>query len=250
MKLGAVVAGIAGLTGSALAQDTVPITDAETGITFQVFNNPEGVSYGIALPANASAAGGYDIILQVTAPIGVGWAGIAWGGGMVYNPLSIVWRNGESVVASPRMAYGYYQPEIYEDGTLTLLKGSSANATHFKVTVLAQGFSSWTDFDGNAAHLDGSAQVRLAYAYSTTPVNDPASVESDFSIHNSVGRWVHDLAAARSAEFPRWVAENTLPSRAGERKVVAREERHPVVPRLRDSARFRPGRRANGTAQA
>lgn len=250
MKLSAVAAGIAGLTGSALAQDSVPVTDAETGITFQAFTNPEGVSYGIALPANASAAGGYDIILQVTAPIEIGWTGIAWGGAMVYNPLSIVWPNGESVVASPRMAYGYYQPEIYEGGTLTLLKGSGANATHYKVTVLAQGFSSWTDFDGNVAHLDGSAQVRFAYAFSTTPVEDPASVESAFSIHDSVGRWVHDLAAARSAEFPNWVADNTLPSRAGGRGVVAREERHPVVPRLRDSARFRPGRRANATAQA
>ncbi|RYP10938.1 hypothetical protein DL764_000374 [Monosporascus ibericus] len=245
MKLSAVAAGIAGLTGSALAQDSVPVTDAETGITFQAFNSADGVSYGIALPVNASAAGGYDIILQVTAPIEIGWAGIAWGGGMVYNPLSIVWPNGESVVASPRMAYGYYQPEIYEDGTLTLLKGSGANATHFKVTVLAQGFSSWTDFDGNVAHLDGSAQVRFAYAYSRTPVDDPASVESTFSIHDSVGRWVHDLAAARSAEFPKWVAENTLPSPPCGRRVVAREERHPVVPRLRDS-----GRRAGAAARA
>ncbi|RYP26373.1 hypothetical protein DL768_011741 [Monosporascus sp. mg162] len=247
MKLSAVAVGIAGLTGSALAQDSVPVTDAETGITFQAFTNPEGVSYGIALPANASAAGGYDIILQVTAPIEIGWAGIAWGGAMVYNPLSIVWPNGESVVASPRMAYGYYQPEIYEGGTLTLLKGSGANATHYKVTALARGFSSWTDFDGNAVHLDGSAQVRLAYAYSTTPVEDPASVESPFSIHDSVGRWVHDLAAARSAEFPNWVADNTLPPPTGGRRAVAREERHPVIPRVRDSARFRPGRLANAT---
>ncbi|RYO83392.1 hypothetical protein DL766_010616 [Monosporascus sp. MC13-8B] len=250
MKLSAVVAGVAGLTGSALAQDSVPVTDTETGITFQAFTNPEGVSYGIALPANASAAGGYDIILQVTAPVEVGWAGIAWGGAMVYNPLSVVWPNGEGVVASPRMAYGYYQPEIYEEGTLTLLKGSGANATHFKVTALARGFSTWTDFDGNVAHLDGSAQVRLAYALSRTPVDDPASAESDFTIHDSVGRWVHDLAAARSAEFPKWVADNSLPSRAGGREAVAREERHPVVPRLRDSARLRPGRWANAAARA
>ena len=88
----------------AYAQDSVPTTDAETGISFQTFTSPEGVEYSIALPANASAAGGYDIILQIVAPIDIGWAGIAWGGSMVYNPLSIVWPNEDSVVASPRTA--------------------------------------------------------------------------------------------------------------------------------------------------
>ncbi|KAK7743376.1 hypothetical protein SLS62_010613 [Diatrype stigma] len=257
---------------SPIAQDSVPTTDEETGISFQTYTSAEGVSFGLALPADAGAEGGYDIIVQITAPIDIGWAGIAWGGAMVYNPLSVVWANGESVIASPRTAYGYYQPEIYTDGSLELLKGSSANATHYKVTALAKGYSTWTDFDGNVANLDGSAQVRFAYAYSTTPVDDPTSVESTFSIHDSVGRWVHDLAAARSESFADWVEANTVtapPSNgtaggfAQQRQralrqraplsgngTVAREERHPLIPQLRDSAKFITRRQANETAHA
>lgn len=174
---------------------------------------------------------------------------------------------------------GYYQPEIYTDGTLEILKGSSANATHYKATLLAKGFSSWADFDGNVANLDGSAQIRFAYAYSTTPVDDPASVDSTFSIHNSVGRWVHDLGAARSESFADWVEANTVTAPPSNRTIgidyrrglgqratppaaavngttaVIREERHPLVPQLRDSAKFIGNKRevngqVNETAQA
>lgn len=137
---------------------------------------------------------------------------------------------------------------------------------------MAKGYSTWTDFDGNVANLDGSAQVRFAYAYSTTPVDDPTSVESTFSIHDSVGRWVHDLPAARSESFADWVEANTIsppPSngtagalpqlgrRAPRQRTplnwngtVPREERHPLMPNLRDSAKFIDRRHVNETAHA
>ena len=132
------------------------------------------------------------------------------------------------------------------------------------MTTLAKGFSTWTDFDGNTSNLDGSAQVRFAYAHSSTPVDEPENVESTFSIHDSVGRWVHDLAAARSEEFPNWVSENSLSPlaarslrgifanstapaymkrsgsiRRAQNATVVREERHPIIPQLRDSAKFK-----------
>lgn len=131
------------------------------------------------------------------------------------------------------------------------------------------------------ANLDGSAQIRFAYAYSTTPVDDPASVDSTFSIHNSVGRWVHDLGAARSESFADWVEANTVTAPPSNRTIgidyrrglgqratpaaataavngttaVVREERHPLVPQLRDSAKFIGNKRevngqVNETAQA
>ncbi len=148
------------------------------------------------------------------------------------------------------------------------------------MTALARGFSSWTDFDGNAEALDGSAaQIRLAYAYSGTPVDEPADAASAFSIHDSVGRWVHDFAAARSDSFAEWVERNTIsdpvptpPPPAQNRTASAaagfaqralgkrsplngtafREERHPVIPQLRDSAKFidRRRQRVNETARS
>ena len=46
----------------------------------------------------------FDVILQTTAPLKAGWAGFAWGGGMTYNPLAIMWQNGNDVMISSRMA--------------------------------------------------------------------------------------------------------------------------------------------------
>jgi hypothetical protein len=78
--------------------------DADTGITFQSTTNSEGITYRLALPADASADKPYDVILQVVAPIELGWAGWAWGGAMTYNPLTVVWADGKNVVYSSRQA--------------------------------------------------------------------------------------------------------------------------------------------------
>ena len=66
--------------------------------------NPDGVSYRIAVPETAVGGSPYDVIIQVTVPTAIGWAGLAWGGGMTYNPLTIVWKDGNQVMFSPRLA--------------------------------------------------------------------------------------------------------------------------------------------------
>ncbi|KAI0600996.1 putative iron reductase domain protein [Biscogniauxia sp. FL1348] len=210
MKLSTLVTSILGLAVSANAQtDTAPFEDAETGIMFQSSTTAEGVTYRLALPANASGNSAYDVILQVVAPVELGWVGWAWGGMMTYNPLTVVWADGENVVYSSRQALGYYLPAAYEDATYTVLKGTSVNETHFKFTALCTGCASWTDFDGNPTYLNGAGDTNFAYAISEAPVEEPASSDSSFSIHDNVGRWIHDLAGARSDKFSEWVTENT-----------------------------------------
>ncbi|KAI0467594.1 actin-domain-containing protein [Xylaria cf. heliscus] len=211
MKWTSSVAGLVSLFTLVSAQsDSASFVDAETGITFQSATNSEGVTYRLALPADASAEKPYDVILQVVAPIANGWVAWAWGGAMTYNPLTVVWANGNDAVYSSRQALGYYTPAIYEDAKYTILKGTGANATHFKLTALCSGCASWPDFDGNPMTLDGAGQANFAYAYSTTPVDEPGNQETTFSIHDSVGHWTHDLGAARSDQFSSWVAANKV----------------------------------------
>ncbi|KAI0389099.1 actin-domain-containing protein [Xylariaceae sp. FL0594] len=215
MKWSSSVAGLLSFVSLVSAQaDSEPFTDAETGITFQSATNSEGVTYRLALPADASADKPYDVILQVVAPITLGWTGWAWGGAMTYNPLTVVWANGKSVVHSSRQALGYYMPGTYEDAKYTVLRGTGVNETHFKFTALCSGCASWTDFDGNPSTLDGASQVNFAYAFSANPVEEPSNNETSFNIHDSVGHWTHDLAAARSDKFSAWVAANQLNSTA------------------------------------
>ena len=60
------------------------------------------ITWRIAIPNVAE--GPFDILLQVVAPKTVGWAGIAWGGGMLYNPISLGWANENNTLASGRFA--------------------------------------------------------------------------------------------------------------------------------------------------
>lgn len=64
------------------------------------------ITYRIAIPETAAAAAPFDIYLQIIAPKATaGWAGIAWGGKMSNNPLTIGWalpNGGNGSVVSSR----------------------------------------------------------------------------------------------------------------------------------------------------
>ena len=57
-------------------------------------------AYRISIPDVASAP--FDTLIQVVAPISVGWAGLSWGGSMVDNPMTVVWMDGDQGMVSSR----------------------------------------------------------------------------------------------------------------------------------------------------
>lgn len=84
--------------------DSTQSIDAATGFTFSSFTNDHGVVYNIAVPDPTPEEGTYDLVFQTIVPKTIGWSGIAWGGTMTYNPLTIVWLDGDNVTVSSRMA--------------------------------------------------------------------------------------------------------------------------------------------------
>ena len=72
--------------------------DSETGFTFSetraAATLTSNIIYRVAQPANVAPNTPYDIILQVIVPSTLGWVGLAWGGGMVRNPLTVGYPNG------------------------------------------------------------------------------------------------------------------------------------------------------------
>jgi hypothetical protein len=46
----------------------------------------------------------YDIVLQAVVPNSLGWIGLAWGGSMVRNPLTVAYPNGQKPTVSSRWA--------------------------------------------------------------------------------------------------------------------------------------------------
>jgi len=169
--------------------------DTATTICYSEWVSPEKIAYRIAIPDTATA-GNFDVLLQIAAPKTVGWAGIAWGGVMVNNPLTVGWANGNKTVVSSRSASARTYPTAYAGATYTVLPNSAVNATHWTLTVLAKGVSAF-----GSTKLDPAGTVSLAYAQSVTPPTEPANNASRFSIHNSKGKWSHDLKSAQIADF-------------------------------------------------
>jgi hypothetical protein len=89
------------------AQDvsvTTKYCDAASTICYSEFTSTNNIVYRIAIPDTATASAPFDVLLQIVAPKATGWAGLAWGGQMAYNPLTVAWPNGASVVVSSRRA--------------------------------------------------------------------------------------------------------------------------------------------------
>lgn len=111
------VAAILALAGSAIAapcvddadQASVKQTaagqycDTDTTLCYAEYAAGGNIVYRIAYPDTATAAP-FDLALQIVAPKATGWAGLAWGGAMTNNPLTVAWANGDSVVVSSRFA--------------------------------------------------------------------------------------------------------------------------------------------------
>jgi hypothetical protein len=191
--------GIAALLARvATAQNTYCDELSRCFSSYTTFN---GVTFGIAIPEVDAAP--YDIILQVTAPIEQGWVGFAWGGSMSYNPLTVTWANGDSVVISSRMSFGFYSPEPYTGATYKLLDGSYANETHFVTTALCSGCSTW-DAGVGRRELDPAGLNVVAFASSTTPVDDPSDPNSGLVQHADFNIWGQDFSSGRSASFDEW----------------------------------------------
>lgn len=84
--------------------DSSVYIDADTGLTFASYTSDRSIIFRVAISDIIPADLIYDTVLQIVAPIDVGWAGFAWGGHMTYNPLGIAWASDKGVVLSPRIA--------------------------------------------------------------------------------------------------------------------------------------------------
>jgi hypothetical protein len=78
--------------------------DAATTICYTEYSTAQGIAFRFAIPDTAKAGTPYDVLISIVAPKAVGWAGIAWGGVMANNPLTVAWPNGANTVVSSRRA--------------------------------------------------------------------------------------------------------------------------------------------------
>ncbi|ORY67495.1 uncharacterized protein BCR38DRAFT_456247 [Pseudomassariella vexata] len=194
-----------------LAADSAVFVDAETGFTFSSYDAPyvigRTISYRIAVPSGVPTGTPFDTVIQISAPIEVGWAGLAWGGTMTANPLTVGWANGNSAVAASRYATGHVAPTVYPSAIYTVLRiGTHVNGTHWQLTAKCTGCS--TNIGSTNRTLSATVSNRLAFAYSKSKPATPSSSSSTFNVHDVANYWNHDFAAAQNAEFAALIAKN------------------------------------------
>ncbi len=111
-RLASVLAAVLAATFQAgpAAADTVASTDRYCDASFSLsasfclaaFSSTTGVAFRVAVPDVAAAP--FDTLLQIVAPVATGWAGLAWGGAMTANPLTVAWPSGDAAIVSSRWA--------------------------------------------------------------------------------------------------------------------------------------------------
>ncbi|CAK7222109.1 hypothetical protein SBRCBS47491_004758 [Sporothrix bragantina] len=172
------------------------VCDDASKLCYSEYVASNGVSYRIAIPDTATAAAPYDIALSIVAPKAVGWAGIAWGGAMASNPLTLGWSNAATAVVSSRYTTGHTMPTAYTGASYTVLPSTKTNTTHWQLDVICTGCSTWS-----GKTLDPGAAASLAFASAATAPTDPSNNASKFGIHNAKGKWSQDMSAAKLTGF-------------------------------------------------
>ncbi|EUC48068.1 iron reductase domain protein [Bipolaris oryzae ATCC 44560] len=186
--------------------------DPETGFTFSetkaAATLTSNIIYRIAQPANVSANQPYDIVLQVIAPSSLGWVGLAWGGSMVRNPLTVSYPNGQKATVSSRWATGHATPQQYSSATYTPLStGNKANNTHWQLTVKCTGCTAYNGSSG-PVYVEPSASRRLAFACSQGRVSNPGSTSASIPVHDVYNYITHDFSAGRNEGWAALLEKN------------------------------------------
>lgn len=89
------------------------------------------------------------------------------------------------------------------------------NSTHWTMVAACAGCTSWQNVDGNQQVLNGTGSTQFAWAQGTSAIQTPSSNTSAFNVHNAIGKWTHDLNAARSPNFSSWVSSNMMTAATG-----------------------------------
>ncbi|KXX73026.1 Cellobiose dehydrogenase [Madurella mycetomatis] len=200
---------VAAAAASAVYQD--PDTGLVFSSDFRLYKaDGRGITFRVAIPADAQSYTAYDAVVQLVVPNDVGWAGLAWGGAMPRNPLLVAWRDySNNVVLSSRMATGHVMPQPYSGAEYTLIRaGTKSNSTHWQVTALCRGCTSWQS-SGATRYLSPRGGNRLAFAYSPSRPSNPTSPSSSIPIHEVHGYWSHDFSQAANPNFEATVARLT-----------------------------------------
>ncbi|KLU82204.1 hypothetical protein, variant [Magnaporthiopsis poae ATCC 64411] len=198
-----------------VAGQTTTVLDRETGFTFSSYagkynlgTNP--IQLRVAVPSDARSNEAYDAVVQIVAPREVGWVGLAWGGGMTFNPLTVAYAGGQNVMISSRWATQHAAPAMYNGASFQVFRtGTRVNGTHWQITAKCTGCTSYqARSGGGTTYVRPQAMNRLAFASARQGPSQPVSNTSAIPYHDVHQYWNHDFSAAGNPNFAALVQRN------------------------------------------
>ncbi|KAL2270741.1 hypothetical protein VTJ83DRAFT_112 [Remersonia thermophila] len=170
---------------------------------------PSTLVVRIAVPDGVSQGSPFQTVLQMVMPSYVKWAGFAWGGSMLNNPLMVFWwYNQTQPMVSSRWTSTRVSPGVYNDATYRILH-TSQNASHWTAEVVCSGCSHW-----NGTSLKYNDSNAFKWALGVFDVVNPESLDTKTSYHNKVGVFSGNLSLARvpSDVFKKHIGEGGSPT--------------------------------------
>ncbi|SPO05604.1 uncharacterized protein DNG_08291 [Cephalotrichum gorgonifer] len=175
-----------------------------TQLCYNEYTTQGGSTFRVAV-SDAAAGTTFDIAVQLLAPAGQGWVGLSFGGSMTYAPLAVGWPNGQSVTGTVRWANGHTMPTVYSGATLKILPDSGTNGTHYMLSAICTGCSSFPRSGSGTKTLNPSGTFRAAWAQNIQrgSVAQPANPASNFNYHQYFNYFDADLGSAKvpAAQF-------------------------------------------------
>lgn len=201
------------LGAPAAAANAAVVYDPETGFTFSeykvAYTLSANIAFRVAVPSSAQPGQPYDIVIQAVVPNAVGWAGVAFGGSMVYNPLFVAWASGQSTQGSVRWATSHSQPTLYNNAKLErLTAGNKVNGTHWQFTAKCSGCTSYSGRSGGTTTLNPKGSNRLALVISNGKPQQPTNPNSNLVMHENPIYWPQSFTEGANANFGELVRRN------------------------------------------
>jgi len=192
---------------------TTSYHDAETGFTFSQhlaeYTLSQSITFRIAVPSPVQANTPYDAVIQVVAPVDVGWTGLAWGSSMIYDPLTVFWANGNNVVLSSRYTSSHVMPLPFAGASYEVFRvGTHVNGTAWQYTAKCTGCTTFLGNGNRTEYLSPVGTNNFAFAYASSRPSSPSSNTSSFSVHDVTAYWGHDFSLGTNTNFDSLVTKN------------------------------------------
>jgi cellobiose dehydrogenase (acceptor) len=201
---------LAPLAQYASAQATTPYTDPDTGIVFDSWTAPAGLTWGFAFPANAATVDATELIgiIRSNSPAGpgTGWAGLSFGGSMTRNLLLMAYPQGDEILTAFQWATGWELPVPYTGEVELTQISSKINDDSWELIYRCVGCLSWTQGDVSGKASTSSGLLVQGWAFSSAnPTNGACPADVVMQQHQSQNIFGAPLtSASKNALYSEW----------------------------------------------